>query len=274
MRASDSLTVLVLGSGTGVATKQRAGAGYLVSHQRYSALVDCGNGVLRRMVDAGRHPEELDVVLITHTHPDHLSDLVPLLHHLVLCSRQRPLEVYGPPGFTRIWETQVLPLAGGSTPFGCRVREVLGQPEENDESPKLISLEGFPADGIEVTAAPTRHSQRLPSRAYRFATARQSVVFSGDAEDDPVLRQLATGVDLLVADCSYPDAEKISGHMSASECGRCAAAAGARALLLSHLYPVHKGDERRLAEARNQFSGRVLLAHDLMELSIDELSSD
>src|SRR3954452_10543435 len=70
--------------GAGPAYSDRAGstgAAYLVRTDRSAILLDLGQGSFPRL--AGLiDPADLDGVLISHLHPDHFIDLVPLRHYL------------------------------------------------------------------------------------------------------------------------------------------------------------------------------------------------
>ena len=61
---------------------------------------------------------------------------------------------------------------------------------------------------------------------------------------------------------------KAKGHLSARECGMVAAKAGAKKLVLSHLYPACSPDEDRVKESREAFDGEIVLAEDLMTINI------
>ena len=71
-----------------------------------------------------------------------------------------------------------------------------------------------------------------------------------------------------MADCSFPDAVKAKGHLSAKECGIVAKKAGVKKLLLSLIYPADTPDAERISESGKEFDGEVLLAEDLMEIDI------
>ena len=79
-------------------------------------------------------------------------------------------------------------------------------------------------------------------------------------------------VDRLVAKVPNASTLKehiIASHTSAEDCGRVAAAAGVKTLVLSHLVPP---DDPQITEqmwieaAKNHFSGTVVLGKDLLEL--------
>ena len=63
------------------------------------------------------------------------------------------------------------------------------------------------------------------------------------------------------------DGRKVSGHLTPSECGRIAAAAGCDHLVLTHFYPVFKGyDIRR--RVRRFYRGPLTLAKDFTTLAV------
>lgn len=248
-----ALALTVLGSGSGVPLPERASAGYWLRAPGLSALVDCGSGTLRRLAEAGGDYREVDAVCMTHVHADHVGELPLLLHALKATPgfrREKPLHLYGPPGFAAFFENLVVPVAAPKH-LDVRVAEV---------------APAFTLGGVDVRTLPTVHSPRMASRAYRFEHGGHSIVVTGDADWDAPLVDFARGADLLVADCSFPDALKAPGHLSAGECGRLAVAAGVGHLVLSHLYPVPDGHETRVAEARAAGAAAVTLAHDGLRL--------
>ena len=253
--SGSALALTVLGSGTGVPLPERACAGYWLQAPGLSALVDCGSGVLRRLAEAGGDYRSLDALFVTHVHPDHIGDLVLLVHALKATPgyrQTRPLHLFGPTGFAGFFAERVAAVAPPKA-LDLRVAE---------------ATRAWSFRGIAVRSAPTVHTARMPSLAYRFDHGGRSLVVTGDADRDPRLVDFARGTDLLVADCSFPDALKVSGHMSASECGRLAREAGVGRLVLSHLYPVEPADETRLAEARAAGIEDVVMAHDGLRIEL------
>ena len=91
--------VQVLGSGGPELTDKRASSSYLVwLDGKPRVLVDIGGGAALRFGESGATVSDLDVILFTHLHADHTSDLPALVKASFFEDRSRPLPIYGPPG--------------------------------------------------------------------------------------------------------------------------------------------------------------------------------
>jgi ribonuclease BN (tRNA processing enzyme) len=73
--------------------------------------------------------------------------------------------------------------------------------------------------------------------------------------------------DLLVLECSFPDERKVPGHLTPSLAGRIANETRCRRLLLTHLYP-ECDQVDVLSQCRRTYSGDVLIAEDLLRISV------
>ena len=77
------MKLIILGSGTCVPSLKRSAPGYYLHAEDWQALVDCGSGTLLQLERAGKSYKDIDAVFITHGHPDHFADLMPLVHALL-----------------------------------------------------------------------------------------------------------------------------------------------------------------------------------------------
>jgi ribonuclease BN (tRNA processing enzyme) len=121
--------------------------------------------------------------------------------------------------------------------------------------------------------------------AYRFDAPDRSIVISGDTTRSASLVKLAAGADVLVHEALYPAAvdrlvarvpnaatlrrHLLASHTTAEECGRVAAEAGVKTLVLSHFVPADDPlvTEQMWADAaRRHFGGRIVVGRDLMEI--------
>jgi len=256
-------TITILGSGTAVPWRGRAGPGWAAQVDAPGAdliLVDPSAGSIQRMADCGLAIERLTHVLFSHYHPDHTGDLVPLLFALKnprYRDGPRPLKLMGPRGLRALLR-DLEAVYGHWIESGDRIEAV-----------ELSGAEGasFASIGpLEVTAHPVIHTDS--SVAYRFA-ARGGATFaySGDTDRCDGVVDAARNADLLLIECAFPEGQKRPGHLIPSEVGRIAEAAGARRAVLLHLYPECHGEDL-LGPCRRYFRGEVLVGEDGMVLSV------
>ena len=88
------MRITVLGKSPSWEDAGGACSGYLVSDGETALLLDCGNGVfakLRQQIDY----VDVDAILISHLHADHILDLVPYAYALTYAPRQQPVPVGG-----------------------------------------------------------------------------------------------------------------------------------------------------------------------------------
>jgi ribonuclease BN (tRNA processing enzyme) len=254
------MEITVLGSGTVTPMLERNASGLTVQTVGARLLVDMGPGTLRRMCEARIDPKSIDAILVTHFHPDHVSDLVPFLfssNYEYGAIRHEEFFLIGPQGVEQFYEALVGTYGDWIVPKRGRLRIR----ELNSEGPDTISL----ADTV-IRSCPAAHA--FPSLSYRIESAGVSVTVSGDTDVSENLVELARKTDLLVCESAMPDDMKVPGHSTPSEAGQMAAAANVGRLVLTHFYP--PCDEVDVvAQAAATFSGEIIKAADLMVIKID-----
>jgi ribonuclease BN (tRNA processing enzyme) len=224
-------------------------------------VFDAGPGTMRRLLEAGTDIYRIDYLFLSHFHPDHAAELVPLLFANKYPDserRRRRLTLVGGPGFKRF-------LAGLRSVYGHWIElahDKVAVSEVDVAGPWV--LEG---DGFRVSAAPVAHNPE--SVAYRIASSSgASVVYSGDTDASQDLVRLAQGAGLLICESAVPDEQRVSGHLTPALAGQMAAAAGVARLMLTHFYPACDGADLA-AQCRRTYSGPLLLAEDLMTITVD-----
>jgi ribonuclease BN (tRNA processing enzyme) len=254
------INFLILGAGGAVPTPTHTPAAYWVTVDAQPLLMDPGPGALVRLVKSGAAPggvDAIDLVLLTHLHPDHHADLVPLLFalHSPIPESREPLLIYGPPGLQRLLEQ-----LGG----------IYGRWLE-PRSRELVVTEIGPGQAVALTGggraeafAVSHEQDRLGDVAlgYRFVDADGNVaVFSGDTEACAGLEEAAAGADLLVVECSTSDEWDVPGHMNPTQVGALCARARPRRVVLTHQYPPAAALDLAALVGRH-FAGPVIQAVD------------
>ena len=248
--------VTVLGAGTAIPTPGYSPAGIYVQLGRERILLDAGAGSLQRLATRGVGFLSLDRAFLTHFHLDHCLDLLSLLfaRRIPSPTHKPPLAIYGPRGLRQLHRQLNRAFHGWVGPRGYRLtlRE-LGE--------TTLRLAGYT-----VTSRPMRHYD-TGAIGYRITAAGRSLAYSGDTDTCRAIVELGRGADVLILDCSVPDERKVEGHLTPSECGRIAAEAGCRHLVLTHFYPVFRGTDIR-RRVRRAFRGRLTLARDFTSIHL------
>ena len=250
------MELTVLGSGACIPTIDRGPSGLALSFGPHLILFDGGGGSLRPMPRLGLDFRKIDFHCITHFHPDHVIDLIPLLfamNYTVDFRRSAPLHIIGPIGMNHFYE---------------KMKEIFGRWIEA-QTYLLSCLEAaesrmdFP--GFSVETLPMAHTER--SIGFRVEVKGRSMVYSGDTDYCGNIVRLGREADLLILECSFPQERKKEGHLTPALAGRIAREAKARQLLLTHFYPVFQGNDIR-RECGTEYSGDILLATDGMKVEI------
>jgi ribonuclease BN (tRNA processing enzyme) len=269
----------VLGSGGPEIADGRASSGYLVWQDgRARLLVDAGAGVALRFGEAGAAFADLDAILFSHTHVDHVADLAPLVKASWFGPRRRDLPLVGPSGspFTvdvrtlagRLFASDgVYPyLDGFLAPDGGRYRLAPRVLDVADTAIRRDVLGG--PGGLRAAAVPVDHGP-IPALAWRVDIGAATVVFTGDTTNRTARIGALAGSDteVLVAHHAIPEhaggaAAKL--HMPPSQIGRLAALVDPDLLVLSHRMRRTLGREREsVALIREHYDGDLRLASDL-----------
>lgn len=178
------------------------GTGNYLAEERYwnsfvidgSILVEPSPTALPNLRRAGLQAAELDVVFISHFHPDHTFGWPFLTLELIHQHVGRPLSIVGPPGVERFL-AEMMEL-GSVTSLSSRLHDHL-------------PIDYVEVDGTWQTAGPVRFRavevEHVPElRCYGFLIERDgtTVAYSGDTRRCAGLDELAAAADVLVVECN------------------------------------------------------------------------
>jgi ribonuclease BN (tRNA processing enzyme) len=236
------LTVLGC-SGSYGAPAGGACSGYLVRTAGATLWLDCGNGTLANLQ---RHTavDDVTAVVITHWHPDHCADIYGLHVLLKYGLGRSGLPVFAPEGT----EARLATLVDGDW-GGVFAWSAVG-------------------DGDVATVADcglrfSRTAHPPPTLAVEVSADGKRLVYTADTGPDWSPEAFGTGADLVLSEATFqgpggpPGAGTI--HLSASQAAERAREAGARRLMLTHLWP-GLDPTASVVEGSEAFGREVLLA--------------
>ena len=295
--------LIVLGSAAQTPTRDRNHNGYLLRWDRELVLFDPGEGTQRQMLFAGVSAAKLTRICITHFHGDHCLGVPGVIQRLSLDQARGPVDVYFPAegqvyferlrGAAAFHETTPLrihpcePGAAFEAPafrlsalaldhrvptLGWRLEE----PQRRHLLPERLAQLGLagPAVGeLQRTGSATVDGHRIDIEDVSELRPGQSFAFVMDTAYCDEAVELARGVDLLVCEATFLDADAHLAakykHLTAGEAGRLASQAGARRLVLSHFSQRYGDPEQFRREAGAHFDD-VVVASDLQRIGVPD----
>jgi ribonuclease BN (tRNA processing enzyme) len=233
--------LIVLGcSGSFGAPAGGACSGYLVRTAGATLWLDCGNGTLANLQRHGA-VDDVNAVVVTHWHPDHCVDLYGLHVLLKYGLERRGLPVYGPEGLEHRLGTLVDGDWGG----------VFAWTAVGDGDTATVGDCGL---RFSRTAHPP------PTTAVELSADGKRLVYTADTGPDWSPEVFGPGADLVLSEATFQRDNEGSGiHLSARQAGEAARAAGARRLMLTHLWP-GLDPAASVVEGSEAFGREVLLA--------------
>jgi ribonuclease BN (tRNA processing enzyme) len=262
--------ITVLGKSPAWQDAGGACSGYLIEEDDFRLLLDCGNGVFAKLREVCDYVD-VDAVLITHLHADHILDLVPFSYALAYAPRQQPVPVGGFPG-TDCPACPTLHVPPGATKVFRHIVRCWGK-EDLIESAFEIS-EYEPSADLELGPFTVRFCE-VPHFTTTYAVDLTShgarLTFSADCSPNDELVEFARDTQLLLIEATLPRPERtgIRGHLTPGEAGDHGSRAGAQRLILTHYSDELDADWVR-AEAEQSYGDSVQLAS---EGAVYELSS-
>lgn len=241
-------SITLLGTGTCQIEHERRASSVLLELDGVLILFDCGHGVVQRLLEAGISHDKLNHVVLSHFHPDHVSDLIPLLQ-AGAWSRRDPrstdLHIYGPRGVQRLVDGLMKlfePSSFTQPSYKVRVREITEEQFEiRRQHFEFISL---PPAG--------NHGLHFAWRGKRYA-------LTGDSHFHEQEIAFLSEVDLAIID---------SGHLEDQQIVLLAAKSQAKVIVCSHLYREIDASRLQSQAAEWGYTGTILVGRDLMSFEI------
>jgi ribonuclease BN (tRNA processing enzyme) len=237
-------------------------AGFLVQHDQSSIVLDLGPDTLlelRKHVDV----RDLSAIVISHYHLDHVLDLGALRYLLAYgpATPSRKIDLLIPPG------TLALFALWGRT-FGHETE--IGFWDDYFAIKEYDPKRGIPLPGLTISLAPTVH----PAQGWAMRVTADSGEVLGYTADTGPTADLAgrfRDVDLLIAEATEGaedgNDDPSRGHLTAQEAGELAMEAGAKRLLLTHMWQ-ENGIEAAIERAAEAFSGPIMAAQPGLNITL------
>lgn len=167
-------------------------------------LVDAGDGTLRDLLAAQYALDDLDMILITHGHYDHMGGIQSLLGYLRMVGRTSPLTIVHPgacevdaliAGFNKCYTATI--------PYQIKVVHAEDRKMYNFNSveiqPFFVHHAGSTAQGI---------LSPIPATGYRIYKDDKIYAVTGDSGMCEPLKTLVSGADLAFIEATWTEKRK------------------------------------------------------------------
>lgn len=221
---------------------------YLVEYGEDGIVLDFGQGAFAAL-GAYREPSTLAGIVVSHLHPDHMIDLVPLRHYLHYgLDRPKAVALHGP------------------AELRTRLSALMSEDGFLDGLPGGDLRTGtFQLGALRVEARPVTHA--LNSFGFRVTLTGApdrgpGLAYSGDCGRPDDVRALVRAGDTLLCEASWGTSAEVApeaAHLTARQAAEVARESGAARLILTHILDAHD-PQGSAALAQTIFAGPVQLA--------------
>lgn len=231
------MKLTALGVWGGYPTRDAGTTSYLLqSEEGFNLLLDAGSRAVTEL-EHELSPNDLDAIILSHYHEDHIADLGALRQYRQLQTvKPEMLPIYGHQ--ENEYEFSKLSLEN--------VSERIAYDVENG-----TSVGPFDIQFLKTVHPIICYAMRIVERA-----TGQVLIYTGDTGYFAELVDFSKDADILLADVYFfKDKAKMPNHLSSVEAGEIAAQANVKKLILTHLPQV--GDLQVLREEAQEAAGNI-----------------
>jgi ribonuclease Z len=275
------IKVTLLGTGCPPAVMNRFGPSILVEAGGQKFLFDAGRGALQRLNQVKVRWRDVQGVLLTHLHSDHVVGFPDLwLTGWLTPGRDVPLQVWGPRGTKKM-----MSHLEQAFEYDIRIRLYDDRPSPNgvvilaeDIAEGIVYEKG----GVKITAFEVDHAPVKPAFGYRIDHAGRSVVLSGDTRVSENLIRHAQGVDLLIHEVAAPETFQRAGtpperaksvvahHVTPEQAGEVFSRTKPKLAVYSHIVLPTATEQDLIPPTRKTYQGPLELGEDLMVIEVGD----
>ncbi|SFA79789.1 MULTISPECIES: MBL fold metallo-hydrolase [unclassified Bacillus (in: firmicutes)] len=244
------MKLTIIGFWGGYPKANGASSGYLLEHDGFQLLIDCGSGVLAKLQNKVQ-PEEIDAMIVSHYHPDHIADIGVIQHARLiqgfLGKKMTTLPIYA--------------HAENQTEFAkLTYKDITKGMAYQPNEPLTVGP-------FTITFVKTIHP--APCYAMRIEAGGKAIVYTADSAYQDAFVPFSEKADLLLCECNFYAGQNASnaGHMTSTDAGMLAQKAGVKQLILTHL-PQFGNLENLVTEAAAEYKGFISLAEEFMEITL------
>lgn len=223
-----SITVTVLGSADAGAAGGNFYSCYFIKTEKHGILIDAGPTVMPALIKHGFSSDDVDLLLITHFHGDHIGGIpLLLLEAAIKYQRKNKLVIYCPVGGKNIIRKLCDLMYAGSDlteKVPLEFHEFEGEQKLKTAFGRLLTFKAV-------------HSKRANPHSLRLEIGEKILAFTGDTGWNENIPLLCENSDVFFCECSSLS-KKIKTHLNLHQITDRLTQLKSKKIILTHL-----GDE-------------------------------
>lgn len=220
------MKLTILGNNGPYPSAGGACSGYLIEDKNTKILLDCGNGVisnLQKIINI----KELDAIIITHLHNDHVGDIFVLKYAFGIMKQMGD------------FDKKIMVYTASDDKYllsNMNYNDVFEIIKINDEKEIIIN-------DINISFNRTIHP--VETYSVKLTKGDKKFVYSSDTSYNENIIEFSKGVDLLLIEAGVLEKDRLKDtpHLSAKQAGVIVEKANVKRALLTHLWPEYNQEE-------------------------------
>ncbi len=194
--------IIILGSSAGDPSPDRANASLIVGCGDNLYQFDAGEGVSSSVLRHHIDHHNIGTVIISHTHPDHITGLFLELQMMHLAKRTEPLAAYLPEEVIDAVERFMIAayLFPERLGFELTIKPVKPDPMFRDDNITVYARANSHLRHYKDAIEKAGHPNKTQSYSYVIKTDDKKIIYSGDIGSFDDYADLIDGCDLLITE--------------------------------------------------------------------------
>ena len=275
------MKLTLLGTGCPSVDFKRCGSSNLISTKSTKILVDCGSGVTQRLNQSKNSSADIDALLLTHLHTDHVIDLYQLIISSWHSDRTSQWKIYGPKGTKKFVDKIFL---------AWKSERKLRISYEKRKSSKALNYkvyefkkEGFiNINDLKIKYFEVDHKPVPYAYGFSFFNQNKKLTISGDTRPCESLMLNAQNADVLLHEVfieyenNQPSVLRSKKtlhnvkeyHTPSNLVGKVAKLSNCKKLVLTHFVPTRFNISKLKKIVRKDFGKDPIIGNDLLTINI------
>tara|TARA_B100001057_G_scaffold150813_1_gene150720 strand:- start:56 stop:877 length:822 start_codon:yes stop_codon:yes gene_type:complete len=273
------MQLTLLGTGCPSVDYKRFGPSNLISTNNAKVLVDCGSGVTQRLNQIKISSADIDALMLTHLHSDHIVDLYQLIISSWHSYRVKPWIVYGPKGtknfinkIMNAWRDERIQRINYEARSSIQAFNIITKEFKNVGNLKIKDLK--------ITYFEVDHKPVKFAYGFNFFHNKKKLTISGDTKPCENIMKFGQNSDVLLhevyIDGEIKETNKMRTkktlhnvreyHTPSTMVGKVAKIANCKKLVLTHLVPTKFNENNLKKTVKADFGKNPIIGHDLLKI--------